>query len=100
MGDAEDKTKSDAPAWQQAAQPQVESETGSNKKQPATLDQARRFLEDPEVQKQTPERKIDFLRSKGISESDIEELLKDVSQELQTELAIVVSPLLLRRECN
>jgi hypothetical protein len=91
MSGAEDKPQGDAPAWQKAAQPEPDAEVESSKEAPATLEQARRFLEDPEVQKQTPERKIEFLRSKGLSESDIEELLKDVSQDPQTEPPVVVS---------
>ncbi|KAK0639244.1 peroxisomal membrane anchor protein conserved region-domain-containing protein [Cercophora newfieldiana] len=90
MGEAEDKPQPDAPAWQKAAQAPVEAgESEPNKDAPATLEQARRFLEDPEVQKQTPARKIEFLRSKGLSESDVEELLKNVSQEPQTEPPVV-----------
>ncbi|KAK4455049.1 peroxisomal membrane protein PEX14 [Podospora aff. communis PSN243] len=86
MGDAEDKLQGDAPAWQKAAQPEPDAATEPST---ATVEQARRFLEDPEVQKQTPERKIEFLRSKGLSESDVEELLKDVSQDPQTEPPVV-----------
>ncbi|KAK0613870.1 peroxisomal membrane anchor protein conserved region-domain-containing protein [Immersiella caudata] len=89
MGDTEEDPQSDAPGWQKGAQPEPVTETESIKEAPATLEQARRFLEDPEVQKQTPERKIEFLRSKELSESDVEELLKDAPQEPQTEPPVV-----------
>lgn len=89
MGGAEDSTKSDAPAWQKVAPQQPQGPAAMDKDLPATLEQARRFLQDPEVQRETPERKIEFLRSKGISESDVAELLKDVTQEPQTEPPVV-----------
>lgn len=80
MGDTEDKAQANAPAWQQAQEKAAVAEaqtTDAANSQPATLEQARKFLQDPEVQKATPERKAEFLASKGISPSDIEELLKD-----------------------
>ena len=43
--------------------------------EPATLEQARKFLEDDEVRLQSRERKIEFLKTKGLQESQIVELL-------------------------
>ncbi|KAM7194091.1 peroxisomal membrane protein PEX14 [Rhypophila sp. PSN 637] len=89
MGDSEDKkTASDVPEWQKAqsapeATPETQVPTESSKM--STLEQAKIFLKDPEVQNQTRERKVEFLKTKGIPQSDIDELLKDELPEAQPE---------------
>ncbi len=91
MGDSEDTNKPQAPpAWQMAQpspspspeEPRAET-TDTNVT--STLEQARKFLQDPDVQKETAERKAEFLRGKGIPQSDINELLKDSTQEAYAE---------------
>ena len=42
---------------------------------PANLEQARKFLQDDEVRLQSRERKTEFLKTKGLQESQIAELL-------------------------
>ncbi|KAK4122585.1 hypothetical protein N657DRAFT_681588 [Parathielavia appendiculata] len=46
-----------------------------------TLKQAKKFLHDAQVRNTPPERRAEFLKSKGLSESDIEGLLKEVTQD-------------------
>ncbi|KAK3684256.1 peroxisomal membrane anchor protein conserved region-domain-containing protein, partial [Podospora appendiculata] len=92
MGDSEDKGP-DAPAWQTAQQSpktndaQAQAEVDSNKPQATTLEQARKFLQDALVQTETTERKAAFLKSKGIPQSDIDELLLDGASAAQPEPA-------------
>lgn len=60
---------------------EVESRPEAEQTREAALDQAKKFLQDPETQKATPEKKTEFLKSKGLSEVDIQQLLKEVSQD-------------------
>ncbi|ELQ43926.1 peroxin 14/17, partial [Pyricularia oryzae Y34] len=64
MADPDKKEDVPVPAWQQQ-----QSNDGS------TLDHARLFLQDEEVRQASREKKISFLRSKGVSGADIEILL-------------------------
>lgn len=66
-----------------AAQPAAEQATPSREEK---LEQARKFLQDAQVQNTTPERKAEFLKSKGLSEGDIEALLKEVSHDGRPEV--------------
>jgi hypothetical protein len=76
MGDSDEENQSSAPAWQQAqSTTEPSASTDSDKSRAVTLEQAKKFLQDADVQKQTRERKTAFLQSKGISASDIENLL-------------------------
>ncbi|KAK0705036.1 peroxisomal membrane anchor protein conserved region-domain-containing protein [Lasiosphaeris hirsuta] len=77
MSDTEETPKSDVPAWQKAQSPAPESVTETSQSPVATLEQARKFLQDPAVQTATKERKSEFLQTKGVSQADIDELLKD-----------------------
>lgn len=80
MGNSEDKTQSGTPAGENApettnnndAMPEV-----SNNNTAATLEQARKFLQDAQVQNEPRERKAEFLQGKGISQHDIERLLAE-----------------------
>ncbi|KAK3321457.1 peroxisomal membrane anchor protein conserved region-domain-containing protein [Cercophora scortea] len=95
MGGSEDKGP-DAPAWQTAQQSpktddaQAKVEADLDKPQTTTLEQARKFLQDALVQSETTERKAAFLKSKGIPQSDIDELLRDVAPVAQPEAAQAV----------
>ncbi|KAK4153898.1 peroxisomal membrane anchor protein conserved region-domain-containing protein [Chaetomidium leptoderma] len=66
-----------APPDEPSAEPATEPSTSREE----ALEQARKFLQDVEVQNTTPERKAEFLKGKGLSESDIEELLKEVTHD-------------------
>ncbi|KAI6355643.1 hypothetical protein MCOR25_008136 [Pyricularia grisea] len=65
MTDPDKKEDAPVPVWQQQQQPNDGS----------TLDHARLFLQDEEVRQASREKKISFLRSKGVSDADIETLL-------------------------
>ncbi|KAL2135846.1 hypothetical protein VTI74DRAFT_6609 [Chaetomium olivicolor] len=85
MGDTDTDQKPEAQvaapteATQPVAEPAAETSRGD------TLEQARKFLQDAQVQNATPERKVEFLKSKGLSESDIEGLLKEVAHDGRVE---------------
>jgi hypothetical protein len=84
MGDLKNEIKSqspDAPSNSPTAELSAEQCTSHEE----TLKQARKFLQDGQVQNTTPERKAEFLRGKGLSDADIEELLKEVSQDARPE---------------
>ncbi|KAH8899488.1 hypothetical protein GQ53DRAFT_758676 [Thozetella sp. PMI_491] len=80
MGDSDESRAPAAgiPAWQQP-QPPAEndssSKASSDTPEQATLEQARKFLQDEEVQKSSRDRKVEFLKSKGIAQDDIDKLL-------------------------
>ncbi|KAK4165006.1 peroxisomal membrane protein PEX14 [Cladorrhinum sp. PSN259] len=77
----------DAPS--QPAQPSTESqpqnkpetEQQPEKSREEIFKQARVFLQDEGVKNSTPEERKEFLKSKGFSDGDIQELLKEVTQE-------------------
>lgn len=81
MADPENKSTSDVPEWQKAQTPPEPTsetqQTPTENPEVFKLEQAKQFLKDPEVRKETTERKVEFLKSKGITQSDIDELLKD-----------------------
>ncbi|KAK3304214.1 peroxisomal membrane anchor protein conserved region-domain-containing protein [Chaetomium strumarium] len=84
MGGLKNETKSqspDAPSTSPSAELSAEQCTSHEE----TLKQARKFLQDDQVQNTTPERKAEFLKSKGLSDADIEELLKEISQDARPE---------------
>ncbi|KAK4204826.1 putative PEX14/17 peroxisomal biogenesis factor 14/17 [Triangularia verruculosa] len=65
----------------EAEAPQVESAPDPAKTREATIEQARIFLKDAETQKATPEQRTEFLKSKGLSNTDIQDLLKEATQD-------------------
>ncbi|KAI1366334.1 peroxisomal membrane anchor protein conserved region-domain-containing protein [Xylaria arbuscula] len=67
----DDSKKPAIPAWQQA---NADAETAQEPEH-ATLEHARRFLDDESVKTASPEDKRKFLRSKGFEDSQIEKLL-------------------------
>ncbi|KAK0708980.1 peroxisomal membrane anchor protein conserved region-domain-containing protein [Lasiosphaeria miniovina] len=86
MGDSgEDghrQVQSGTPAWQEAPPTAPEAENkpsavAEDNSRAASLERARKFLQDDAVQSTSTERKAEFLRTKGIPEGDIDELLKD-----------------------
>lgn len=96
MSDAEKEHKPDAlaaPPTESSAESgtkQLKTQKAEQDKTPetareTTLEQARKFLHDAEVHETTPERKAEFLKSKGLSDSDIEGLLNEVTQDARLE---------------
>jgi hypothetical protein len=89
MGENESENKQEAlavpptpPSAEHATEPGPEQSASRDER----LEQARKFLQDAQVQGTTPERKAEFLKSKGLSESDIEGLLNEVAQDGRPEL--------------
>lgn len=83
MSDAEKENKSEAlasPPTQQS-QPNAEPEPEQGASRDSTLEQAKKFLQEAQVKDTTRERKAEFLKSKGLSEKDIEGLLDEVTQD-------------------
>ncbi|KAG5980044.1 hypothetical protein E4U55_004447 [Claviceps digitariae] len=79
MGDTEDKPGSGsvAPSWQHdAAQSGAEQDQPNQQdSQPNQLEIARRFLQEAHIKASSREKKVEFLKSKGLQASDIEKLL-------------------------
>lgn len=86
MGESEEENKQEVlskPQDQQDAAPAPSPSPEAEQTTPReeTLAQAKKFLQDAEVQNTTPERKAEFLKSKGLADSDIEGLLNEVTQD-------------------
>lgn len=84
MDDSEGKPSSDSvPKWQlnlpgdEPAADDAPSQAEDNNTQSDRLEVARRFLEDDAVKSAPREVKIDFLKSKGVGDEDIEFLLSE-----------------------
>ncbi|KAK3997154.1 peroxisomal membrane protein PEX14 [Cladorrhinum sp. PSN332] len=65
----------------QPPQNKPETEQQPEKSKEETFKQARIFLQDEAVKNSTPGERTEFLKSKGLSDGDIQELLKEVTQE-------------------
>merc|ERR1712000_242112 len=74
MADSDDGKASSIPAWQRDAE---SKNATTDDPQPAQdhLETARRFLEDENVKDQSRDKKVAFLKGKGIEDGDIEKLL-------------------------
>lgn len=70
MGEQDKEQGRSIPSWQQAASTAGDSGT-------TTLDQARIFLQDESVRESSREKKVEFLKSKGLGEADINTLLDE-----------------------
>lgn len=70
MGEQDKEEGGSIPSWQQAA-----STTGDSGA--TTLEQARKFLQDESVRESSREKKVEFLKSKGLGEADINTLLDE-----------------------
>lgn len=84
MGESEEENKQEVLATQadqQSAAPATAPEAEQTTPREEKLAQAKKFLQDAEVQNTTPERKAEFLKSKGLVDSDIEGLLNEVTQD-------------------
>ncbi|PSR93701.1 peroxisomal membrane anchor protein conserved region-domain-containing protein [Coniella lustricola] len=84
MGDADDsssktQTAASIPSWQQAAQ-QPKNQTSEPPSTQVTLEQARLFLQDESVKDADSDKKVEFLKSKGLQQTDIDTLLRDSAE--------------------
>lgn len=70
-GDA--KPSAAIPSWQTASKPETSEPTAAVD----TLEVARRFLEEEQVKSAPREKQVAFLKTKGVSDNDIEKLLGD-----------------------
>ncbi|OAA44329.1 peroxin 14/17 [Metarhizium rileyi] len=94
MGDADENEKPIAaavPAWQRDTSAKTTTESEQPPRQTSHHDDqqlqiARRFLGEDEVKSASPEKKAQFLKSKGISEADIEKLLRPSGQNSEASL--------------
>ncbi|KAK4172084.1 putative PEX14/17 peroxisomal biogenesis factor 14/17 [Triangularia setosa] len=91
----EPSTNTEAEPTKAESKPESENNTRE-----ATIEQARIFLKDTETKKATPEQRAEFLKSKGLSDTDIQDLLKEVTQDAPTpsEAPLTTSPVLLPKE--
>lgn len=86
MGNSESDSGTGIPAWQKAQSTTTETSSENGQRADATIEQARKFLQDGEVQKATRERKTEFLRGKGIDQAVITQLLDEGDKELDTKV--------------
>ncbi|KAG6004851.1 hypothetical protein E4U21_000689 [Claviceps maximensis] len=84
MSDTEDKSDSNSvtPSRQRDA-----ARFGAEQDRPDQLDVARRFLQEAHVRASSREKKVDFLKSKGLDASDIEKLLGEEANQQSTTAA-------------
>lgn len=80
MSDSEsEKKKTALPFWQRKSQPEQENSESAKEEEPESrekiVSQAKQFLEEDEVRDASTDKKIAFLESKGLQESEIQELL-------------------------
>lgn len=75
-----------APSWQQAASTAAvrDSSSYTASEGTSTLERARIFLQDEEVRSSSMESKVEFLRTKGINEADIKQLLEETEETTTT----------------
>ncbi|KAI0424639.1 peroxisomal membrane anchor protein conserved region-domain-containing protein [Xylaria sp. FL1042] len=71
----DDSKKSSIPAWQQA------NADAASEPENTTLEHARRFLDDESVKAAAPEEKRAFLRSKGLEDAQIDQLLDELPED-------------------
>jgi hypothetical protein len=79
------------PSWQQSPTPSIEPQiveetpaASTTEGRNGSLDQARTFLHDAEVQNETRDRKVAFLEKKGLQPDEIQKLLSEDAQVPQT----------------
>lgn len=82
MGDSEENNKQTAliPSWQQAASKPAEDSDSRASTPESVLEQARRFLQDETVRDSSREKKVEFLKSKGLEKTDITGLLDELGE--------------------
>ena len=88
------------PAWQRATQdcsetssdtgasPAASTDDGTGARSPATEDKlttARRFLDDEKVKNESRDKKVAFLKSKGVEDAHVQKLLGDVHETVRSQ---------------
>lgn len=95
MAESERKDSSEStgiPAWQRESSTTEPSPTTGTRSPPrATIEQAKRFLQDIDVKNTSREKKFDFLKSKGLEDSEIEVLLDEDAKEQSAQVVSQVS---------
>lgn len=97
MSSDDDSHSSAIPEWQRAKpSPAAEAPApaaASDDDAADTLAVARRFLDNDEVKSASREKKVEFLKTKGVSEGDIQTLLAESQPETQqTEVSWALHP--------
>ncbi|KAI8958414.1 peroxisomal membrane anchor protein conserved region-domain-containing protein [Daldinia sp. FL1419] len=95
-----DPKQSKIPAWQHAQYetkdaPEAETENSNTEEVEApevNLDQVRKFLKDETVQNSSVEKKREFLKGKGLDDTQIQQLLDEVEQDAPASPASPASP--------
>lgn len=97
MSDPSESKKSTIPEWQKRsdsgssdepdneATPSKSSRSTDPPPRAALLDQASKFLQEDEIKNSPTERKIEFLKTKGLTQDEIHKLLDVPSESAQTE---------------
>lgn len=95
------------PAWQRATQdcpetssdagatPAASTDDGTDARSPATEDKltiARRFLDDENVRNESRDKKVAFLKSKGVEDAHVQKLLGDVHETVRLHTAKAMLP--------
>ena len=78
MDNDQEKPESGIPEWQRG-------QNESDKPAEDQLDVARRFLDDDQVKDAPREKKVAFLKAKGVEDGDIERLLSETEQQPKSE---------------
>ncbi|KAI2634408.1 peroxisomal membrane anchor protein conserved region-domain-containing protein [Hypomontagnella submonticulosa] len=81
-----DSKRPNIPPWQQPQSREDAPDAGASQDADATevtLDHARMFLRNEDVRKSSIEKKIEFLKSKGFDDAQIQTVLKEVEQDAQ-----------------
>lgn len=101
MGGSEADKKAAAPEWERP-KPQEAGATETSSKSdaaPVTVQQAKRFLRDSEVQKYSREQKIEFLKGKGLEEDLVQRLLEEETEDGASGVSCPISRSRLRSHC-
>ncbi|KUI62187.1 hypothetical protein VP1G_09305 [Cytospora mali] len=88
MADSDKETAAMIPSWQRAASTAALGDNSSSHTagdEYSTLERARTFLQDDTVRLSSREKKIEFLKSKGIEEADITQLLDETEEATTTQ---------------
>jgi len=93
MSDSNQNKKVAVPEWQRPKTQEAASSESSSTSDaaPVTIQQAKRFLQDEEVRKYSREKKIEFLKSKGLEEDVVQRLLQEEIEETPAQVGSTVS---------
>ncbi|KJZ78843.1 hypothetical protein HIM_01616 [Hirsutella minnesotensis 3608] len=92
MGDSEEKPAQadSAQQQQQPSHPDEQPAAADSPAEPDQLEVARRFLDDDEVRGASRHKKVQFLKSKGIQDDDIQKLLQEPQNDISSDTAATV----------